>query len=197
MIMVLTHGFHTVLAYFAVHGHVYLCDGFLGIGGSASKTDRKQYLAGQGNLNNLFNVGISGGSDATGKAAGYDSSILSGNRASISQALQPEISGITGRADQQKKQQAAMGTSRGGGTNATNQQADTATQAAITGTINQARPQASQQLASIGSNLLNLGENAAATSTGDAASSYEKTSAQNAATGQAAGQAAAALLFGV
>jgi hypothetical protein len=171
--------------------------GFLGIGGSSSKTDRSQYLGGQGALSNIFNTAIPSGASDTGAAEGFNKSVLSGNRSAITQALQPEIGTITGEANQAKKQQAAMGTSRGGGTNAQNQQLDKQTQAAITGTINQARPEASKQLASIGSNLLGLGENAAGQYTGNAASSYATTTANNTAAGQAAGQAAAALLFGV
>ena len=191
---VLIHGFHAALAYLAIHaGGIHCANGILG---GSSKTDRQNTLAGYGDLNNLFNVGLTGGTAATGAAQSYNESLLSGNRSQISQALSPEISAITGQANQNKKQQAAMGTSRGGGTNALNQQQDQNTQAQISQTINQARPAAAQQLASIGSNLLGLGSDAAQGLTKDAITSYQTTSAQNAANGQAAGQLAAGLIFG-
>jgi hypothetical protein len=207
----ISHAIHAVLAALAAHSSgVCLGDGFLGIGGSSSSTDRKQQLAGYGDLSNIYNQGISQGNNASatgqgelGEAAGYDSSILNGNRSSIMSALSPQISSITGQANQNKKQQATMGTARGGGTNASNQQTQQQEQGAITKAIGGAQSGAASGLASIGSNetatganLLGLGANAAGTLTGDASQSYATTSAQNAAAGQAAGQLAAGILFG-
>lgn len=206
---VLSHIVRAVIGAVCAHSSgVTLGDGFLGIGGSASKTDRSNQLAGYGDLSNIYNTGLSQGNNASatgqselGQASGYDSSILSGNRSSIMSSLSPQISSITGQANQNKKQQSAMGTSRGGGTDALNQQSQQQTQGAITNAIGGAQSGAAKDLAGIGStevgtgaNLLGLGANAAGTLTGDAASSYATTSAQNAASGAAAGQLAAGLL---
>lgn len=122
----------------------------------------------------------------------------------MEQALSPEISSITGQADQNRKQQSAMGTARGGGTDAINQQQQQNTQGQISQLINQARPQAAQQMQGIGaqelgtgSNLLGLGANAAGALTSDAGNSYATTSAQNQAAGSALGGLASSLLFGL
>jgi hypothetical protein len=196
------HVLHTVAAYLIAHlgtgaGGVHLCDGFLGIGGSSSGTDRK-------NLNNIFNTGLTqgtsdltqGGAD-TSKAAGYNSGILGGDRSSIMQALSPEISGITGRADAQRKEQANLGTSRTGGTNADNQQQQQRTDAQVSNLIGTARPQAAQQLASIGANQSGLGTNLLGLGEKTVADMYPTDVKKNQETGQAAGQIASALLFGL
>lgn len=207
-----SHVFHIVLAALAAHSHgVCLGDGFLGIGGSGSQTDRKQQLAGYGDLSNIFNTGLNSGTQNVsqgqsdlGSAAGYNSKILNGDRSAISQALSPEISSITGQADASRRQQAAMGTSRGGGTNAGNQQQQQKEQGAISSVIGGAQPAAAQSLAGIGgteaglgSNLLGLSNNAAGNLTGDAINSYKTTSAQNGAAGAALGQIASGLIFGI
>lgn len=162
--------------------------GFLG--GGAPKTDRSTYLQGQGALNNVFNYALPTGESATSEAANYNSKILSGDRAAVTQAEAPEINAVTGQADQAKKQQAAMGTSRSGGVNAGNQQRQTQVQGAVTDLIDKARPQAAASQASIGANTLGLGEGAAQSSTSDALNSYKLTS-QNAKDSGAAAAAAA------
>lgn len=191
------HAVHAVLAALAAHvGGIHFADGFLGVGGSSSGTDRKAQLGGYGDLSNIYNTGITGGTDATSKAAGYNSKILSGDRSSIMSALSPEIGAITGLANQNKKQQASMGTARGGGTDALNQQQQQNTQAEVSNTINTARPEAAKSEAGLGTSLLGTANSAAGTLTGDAINSYKTTSAQNAATGAAAGKLASTLIMG-
>lgn len=97
-----------------------------------------------------------------------------------------------------------MGTARGGGTNAANQQSQASEQGQVSNLIAGARPQAAQQEQGIGqaelsnsANLLGLGTQAGSSLTNAATNSYQTTSAQNAAQGQAAGQIASALLFGL
>lgn len=185
--------------------------GMFGIGGSASKTDRSNQLTGYGDLQNIFNYGLDSGKQGQaqgqqqlGQAGDYWSKLLTGNRSDIMSAMQPEISSVTGQGDAARRQQSALGTSRGGGTNALNQQAQTKEQAQISNMVAGARPQAAQQVANIGTaelsnsgNLLGLGNNAAGNLTSNATNSYKVTSAQNQAQGQAAGQIASALLFGM
>lgn len=185
--------------------------GFLGIGGSGSSTDRKQQLAGYGDLSNIFNTGLNQGQGALnqgqsdlGQSAGYNAKLLSGDRSTIMSALSPEISSITGQGDAARQQQAAMGTARGGGTNAGNQQQQQKEQGAISSAVGGVQPQAAQSLAGIGgteaglgNSLLGLSNNAAGNLTNDAIESYKTTSAQNAAQGQALGQIASGLIFGM
>lgn len=185
--------------------------GFLGIGGSGSSTDRKQQLAGYGDLSNIFNTGLNTGkSDLNqgqsdlGQSAGYNAKLLSGDRSTIMSALSPEISSITGQGDAARRQQAAMGTARGGGTNAGNQQQQQKEQGAISSAVGGVQPQAAQSLAGIGgteaglgNSLLGLSNNAAGNLTNDAIESYKTTSAQNGAAGAALGQIASGLIFGM
>lgn len=185
--------------------------GFLGLGGSASKTDRNQVLQGYGDLQNVFNYGIPQGKAGQaqgqadlGQSANYWQKLLGGDRSSMMSALSPEISSITGQADQARKQQSAMGTARGGGTNAGDQQQQQQEQGQISNLIAGARPQAAQQMQSIGgqelsnaSNLLGLGTNAAGSLTNAATNSYGTTAGQSAQQGQAIGQMAAMLAFGL
>lgn len=173
--MIHIHDFVRCIGYLlAAHGssHILIGDGFMGLGGSSAKTDRSTYLQGQGALNNVFNYALPTGESATSEAANYNSKILSGDRAAVTQAEAPEINAVTGQADQAKKQQAAMGTSRSGGVNAGNQQRQTQVQGAVTDLIDKARPQAAASQASIGANTLGLGTNAATSSTDEAEKSY-------------------------
>lgn len=167
-------------------------------GGSSAKTDRSTYLQGQGALNNVFNYALPTGEAATSQAVDYNSKILSGDRAAVTQAEAPEINAVTGQADQAKKQQAAMGTSRSGGVNAGNQQRQTQVQGAVTDLIDKARPQAAASQASIGANTLGLGSNAAQNSAADALTSYGgKGTSVNAANNGAAAAAAALKIAGM
>lgn len=212
MVIDFSHAIHGILMILTAHAHgVCIGDGFLGIGGSGASTDRKQQLAGYGDLSNVFNTGMNSGTSGVnqgqndlGSAAGYSSKILNGDRSSIMSALSPQISSITGQADAGRRQEAAMGTSRGGGTNAGNQQQNQKEQGAISSAVGGAQPAAAQSLAGVGgteaglgANLLGLGNSAASNLTGDAINSYKTTSAQNAAAGAGLGQLASGLIFGL
>lgn len=191
----------------AIGAGVGALGGWLAHRHQSSKTDRGQYLQGQGNLQNLFNYGLDSGKAATNEAQNYNSAILTGNRATIAQAEAPEINAITGQADQAKKQQASMGTARTGGTSAANQQRQQQSQGEVSNLIAKARPEAARAQANLGGNLLGLGANAASTYTNNAAASLPGSQKQNEQQGQAteqistragqeAGKLAAAHAFG-
>src|ERR1035437_310140 len=126
-------------------------------GGNSAKTDRGQTLTSYGQLNNVFNTGFNGGTNAVGAgnqnlgaAGGYYNKILSGNRSAMQEAVQPESSAIQARADAQRRQQGEMGTARGGGVAGTNQQQDTNTNAATDNALFAARPGAAAGAAGVG-----------------------------------------------
>ncbi len=183
--------------------------GMFGLGGSASKTDRKNQLQGYGDLQNIFNYGLPAGQqgqqqgqEQLGQAGSYWSKLLGGDRTSIMSALQPEISSVTDQGNAQRRQAASMGTARGGGTNALNQQSQTQEAKQISNLVAGARPQAAQQVGQIGTtelnnsaNLLGLGNQAATNLTNAASNSYGTTAGQAQQQGQAAAQMAAMLLF--
>jgi hypothetical protein len=135
--------------------------GFLGIGGSSAKTDRKTQLGAFGKMENIFNYAIpqgesqqAKGNESLDKAGDYWSKILSGNRAAVSAAVAPETNAVRSGADARKRQLATSGTARGGGTSATSQTLDTETQAKTDNAIFAARPEAAKETASIGKTQL-------------------------------------------
>jgi len=95
--------------------------GFLGLGNSSAKTDRKETLQGYGDLGNLFNFGISTAKQGIGAAQSYYGKLLSGNRTVAQQAVAPEANQLNAASDAQKREQSQMGTARGGGTAPANQ----------------------------------------------------------------------------
>lgn len=132
--------------------------GFLGIGGVNS---RQQNTAISG-LNKIFDFGLTSGkagvgtgTSALGAADSYFKNILSGNRTATQAAVAPATNQVRSAADAQKRQQATMGTARGGGVAGQNQQRDTATQAAIDNAIFAARPAAAAGEATVGGEELN------------------------------------------
>jgi hypothetical protein len=212
--------------------------GFLGIGGSQSKTDRTVQLQSFGGLNNLFNwalpqaksatsTGISAlgtgmrtlgtaGSDI-GSAAGFFKNLMSGNRNAVSAAVAPQANTAQTQADASRRQAAASGTARGGGTAGPAQQQKDAQLAQIQnlmfgarttgaeGTLAAGKAEAgvgSAQAgvgateAGIGANLASTGETAI-TNMGDLATKA-KVSAdqQQQQMGSAIGNIAMSLLFG-
>ena len=199
--------------------------GFLGIGGSSAKTDRKQTLQGYGDLQNIFNFGMSSGKSqltagqgTLGTAltelqgpASYYQKLLSGNRPALLQAIQPAVNAATDQADAQKRQAAASGTARGGGTNATQQQQDTERMAAIDNALASAKGGAAEgearvagETASIGGtelntalNLLGLGSNAASNLTSASIGSRPTSNAINQQTVSQVTSAIDALLGGI
>lgn len=148
--------------------------GFLGIGHSSAKTDRGNQLAGQQNLSNVFNYALptgtaqeSQGSQDLSTSSNYWKSILSGNRANVTQAVAPETNAVRSASDASARQQAAEGTARGGGTNATNQQRQTTAQSKVDDAIFAARPKAAEEEQKVAGtelsnaqNLLGLGTQA-------------------------------------
>ena len=113
--------------------------GFLGIGHSSAKTDRANQLSGINASWNLYNRGlpmadkaqatgfpaVAGGITGLDQAKQYWSKIMSGNRPAVMEAAAPALTNINQQADAARAEQAQMGTARGGGTSAANQQAET------------------------------------------------------------------------
>jgi hypothetical protein len=140
--------------------------GFLGIGGSSAKTDRAFQLDAMTKLKNVFNYALpqaesttAAGTSDLGAASGYWQKLLSGNRATLNQAVAPETNAVRSGADARKRQLASSGTARGGGTSATSQQIDTDTMAKVDNLLFGARPEAAKETAKIGSTEAGLGAN--------------------------------------
>lgn len=145
--------------------------GFLGIGGSSSKTDRKTTLTGFGDLQNIFNFGldtskslgttgqqtVGQGVNALGSSLNYFQKLMSGDRSVVSQAVAPETNAVQAQADAARRGQVASGTARGGGTASTNQTAQDKAMAEIDNFLFGARPSAAQQVSDIGGKLSSVG----------------------------------------
>lgn len=141
------------------------------VGGNAANTDRKQQLAGFGDLSNIFNFSTNTGktqsgaaSDLLGQAGGYYSKLLGGDRAATLSAVAPTVNAATQQTDAAKRQIAGSGTARGGGVNATTQTLDDSKRANIDSAVNSAKSGAAAGAAQVGgtvasqaSNLLGLG----------------------------------------
>lgn len=182
--------------------------GFLGIGGSGQKTDRKTTLQGYGDLENIFNYGIgegkgtmAAGEDSLGDADAYYKKLLSGNRVAQLQAVAPTVNAANAEEDAQKKAIADSGTARGGGVNATTQQLDTTKSATIDSAITGTMPGAAKGEESVGAtqaqiaaNLLGLGENATVNRTSLAIQSRPTSNAINQQTQEQVGAAIAQAL---
>jgi hypothetical protein len=171
------------------------------VGGSAAKTDRKQELAGFGQLNNLFNFGMQSGSNETsqsqgllGQAGSYYSSLLSGNRQATMQAVSPTVNAANAQTSAAQRGIATSGTARGGGANQTALTLGDQNRSNIDNAVNAAKAGAAGGATSTGGtmasqagNLLGLGENAATSSTGIAANSRFESNALHEQSVQAAG----------
>jgi hypothetical protein len=166
-------------------------------GGSAAKTDRKNQLAGFGDLNNLFNFGFASGTSETGaaqdqlgQAGSYYSKLLSGDRAATLSAVAPTTNAVNAQSDAAKRQIATSGTARGGGTNATGQSINDQTRAQIDTAVSNAKSGAAKgatevgnSMASQASNLLGMGTTAASNLTqlaGDSRAESDKLHQQTA-----------------
>lgn len=157
----------------------------MGLGSSSAKTDRKQQLAGWGDLSKVFGFSfptgtqaVSSGLSSLGNAQSYWNNLLSGNRTSMLQAAAPEVNAIQSGADASRRNLNASGTARGGGVASQNQQQQTNTQAQIDNALLGVRPQAAQGAASTGATTTGLGldsisqgANAAGTISGQAGES--------------------------
>lgn len=151
------------------------------IGGSSNKTDRSKQFEGWGDLASVFNWAnpfgqktAQQGVNDLNKAGDFYGSILSGDRAKIGQVLSPEISNIQGQVSQHNKTLSEFG-NRSGGTNAGIQAGETAGSTEIQQLINSLLPASASGLTQVGSTLgglglsaVNMGENAAATISGQA-----------------------------
>lgn len=141
-----------------------------GLFGSSTKNSGQQNAA-IGNLNNVFNTGIgqntalsttgsattNAGVAGLGASQNYFQNLMSGNRSAIQQAQAPETNAVLSGADAARRQQAASGTARGGGTAAGNQQAGTNTAATLDNAIFSARPQAAAANAQVSGTEANVG----------------------------------------
>lgn len=146
--------------------------GFLGIGNSSAKTDRANQLSGINASWNIYNRGLpiadtaaqtgqsttSAGISGLQQAQQYWQKLLSGNRPSQMQAAAPATTAINEQADAAKAQEAATGTSRGGGTNAGNQNIETQKMAQENNIIAGLQPAAAQGEASTSTSLDTAGE---------------------------------------
>jgi hypothetical protein len=160
-------------------------------GGSAVKTDRKNQLAGFGDLNNLFNFGFNSGAtetkqsqDLLGQAGGYYSKVLSGDRAATLSAVAPTVNAANATTDATKRGISQSGTARGGGVNATTQTLEDKKRASIDTAITAAKGGAASGAASVGgtmasqaSNLLGMGERSAESLTELAGNSRKESNA--------------------
>jgi hypothetical protein len=122
-------------------------------GGTASKEQTQSWA----NLDKIFGVATQQGTAlgakgqaSTDAASKYWTNLLSGNRQQLAGAVAPEATAARTSADAAKRQEAAMGTSRSGGTAAANRELDDKTRAQIDQLINQVRPAAATQVAQIG-----------------------------------------------
>ena len=94
---------------------------------------------------------LNGGWRAEAGAQGYWAQLLSGNRPALQKAVAPEANAIQAAGDAQRRQQATMGTARGGGVAALNQTADTARAAQIDNLLFGAQEKAAVGEAELGS----------------------------------------------
>jgi hypothetical protein len=145
--------------------------GFLGIGGSSAKTDRKTQLTGFSNLNNLFNFGLdttkgllsgsnqttSQGVSALGDSLSHFMSLMKGNRTAVSADAAPQTNTALAQSDAVKKQAATMGTGRTGGTAAANRDVQDKTMANIDNFLFGEESAAGKEVSSIGSALSSVG----------------------------------------
>lgn len=159
--------------------------GFLGLGNSSAKTDRKTTLQGFGDLSNLFNFGldtskgllssgskdVGSGVNAMGTGLDFFKKLLSGDRTTMTQAVAPETNAVLNQSDAARNNRATMGTARGGGTAGANQTAQDKSMATIDNYLFGARPAAAGQVADIGGKIANvgLGETSAALGFGNLA----------------------------
>lgn len=168
------------------------------IGGSSNKTDRSKQFEGWNDLSSVFNwanpfgqkTAQSGVNDLN-TAGDFYKSILGGDRAKIGQVLAPEISTIQGQVSQHNKTLSEFG-NRSGGTNAGVQAGETAGQTQIQQLIDSLLPSSASELASVGASetglglsAVNLGENAAATISGQATTDRPLAVEEQAAKGKA------------
>lgn len=194
------------------------------LGGSGAKTDRKQQLAGYGDLSSIFNYGMGAGKaetgagegtlssslDQLGPAAAYYRQLLTGGRQGAMAAAAPTVNAANAQGDAAQRQVASEGTARGGGVNAAGQQLETAKMSTVDNAIAQQRAGAAQGATNVANattsvggqqlnaalRLLGLGNEAATNLTSIAGGSRGESQAiHNNQAGQI-GQSVGTLLFG-
>lgn len=145
--------------------------GFLGIGGSSAKTDRGVELGGFQDLKDAFGFGMdqakagaatgtattNAGVNSLSDSLSYWKKLVDGSRASMMQAIAPETTVVQAQADAAKRNIAASGTARGGGTAGAVQQVNDATQSKVDEALFGVRPEAAQQEASVGGKIADIG----------------------------------------
>jgi hypothetical protein len=111
--------------------------GFMGFGQTATEK------SGENKLSNLFNYGLgagqggqTAGSSALGQARDYFSSLLSAGRTQTAQNAAPAVQAALAQSDATKRQEATMGTSRGGGTASAAREATTTANKQVDDIIN-------------------------------------------------------------
>lgn len=142
-----------------------LVSGIFGnVGGSSAKTDRSNQLTAFSDLKNTFNWALPFGQSQArtgqattaqglqnlGQAGSYYGKLASGDRPTALQAIAPQTNAALAQSDAQKRQEAEMGTARGGGTAGLNQQRDTNLMGQIDNMLFGARGAGAQGLAGVG-----------------------------------------------
>jgi len=120
----------------------------------APKDEKKRESDTWQNLNNLFVHSFESadqlgrkGNELKDTASGFYKGVLSGDRTKIA----PAANAAVNMADAQKREQAQMGTARGGGQSSGNQQIDQQTQALIASLMGEAQTGSADKLAAMGS----------------------------------------------
>jgi len=183
--------------------------GFLGIGGTSAKTDRGWQIQSASGLSNLFNWALPQAKQSTGQglsdlssAGSFWKQLMSGNRSAVNAAVAPQVNTAQTMTDASRRQAAASGTARGGGTAGPAETAKDTQLAQIQNLLFGARTTGAEQVGKVGTATANVGANLAADA-GNATANlgYLGTSAreqqlkQDNAMGAAIGQIAMGLLM--
>ncbi len=134
--------------------------GFFGLFKGAPKDEKNMESDTFRNLSNVFGTQYTQGSNLQNKgqanqneATNFFKGVAKGDRTAIAPAVNAAVEG----GDAAKREQAQMGTSRGGGANAGNQQLEAHTQALISSLLGQAQEGAAGELANIGGQQTGMG----------------------------------------
>jgi hypothetical protein len=92
-----------------------------------------------------------------GSSLDYWKNLMSGNRATTQQAIAPVANQVQSGADAQKRQQAASGTARGGGTAGVNQQTNDKAMAQIDNMLFGAQTEGAKEVGDLGSKIASTG----------------------------------------
>ena len=134
------------------------------LGGSSAKRDRSDYINANERMSNVFNnasgfgnalekqgqATMASGTADLGTSGNFFRDLMSGNRAATTQAMAPQINAVEAQGDAQRRQQAALGTARGGGAAGVNQQAQNQRMAQIDNMLFGAQTGAAKEVGDIG-----------------------------------------------